>query len=239
MITDLVSMFMIQRWLQQHAPQFVDDWSKELPPEIPFPIQMAMKDLEASTPQMGATFLSQTCIARHAIQRWNLPAPAILGAGRPHMFSPLPDQVKWYTDQVPDVLTAAEAQGYATAQVDLGNLDDIQKLAGAQSAIATGLLHFFPDEIIGGLFDALAGVGVTHFAFNHADPAAGEEHFSASAGHVQLHPRTAEDVKALTPDSWQLHETMPQATFIHDFPDIGDQLADQPHRANVFLAVCD
>ncbi len=237
MITDLVSMTMIQEWLRDNAPEYLDGWSTQMPPVIPDEIKAAVATLQTASPQMGATFLSQTCIAKAAIEKWDLTEVAMLGAGRPHIFSPSPNQVKFYTDQVPEVLEAAQADGYQTVQVDAGKPTDLEKLQGAKTVIGTGLFHFFPDEAIAGLFRGLAQIGVEAVVFNHADPAAGRGHFDASAAHVRLYPRSQDDLQAVLPEGWTLEKTISLADFIADYGDLGAKLKNQPHMSNVYMAV--
>lgn len=237
MITDLVSMVMIQEWLRENAPTYLDGWSKQMPAVIPDEIRAAVDTLKVASPQMGATFLSQTCIAKVAIEQWNLQDVAMLGAGRPHIFSPAPDQVKYYTDQIPEVLAAAEADGYQTVQVDAGNPADLEKLRGAKTAIGTGLFHFFPDEAIVGLFQGVAQVGVEIVVFNHADPAAGRGHFDASAQHVRLYPRSQEQLEQLLSPEWKLTKSLSLSDFIASYGELGQKLKNQPHMSNVYMAV--
>jgi hypothetical protein len=164
--SDLISAYVLHKWFADNLAHVVDGWS--------VPVNEASRGaaerLMSMMPAFVLVFVTQAPIAKAAIERWGLTDVASLGAGTPTPVSPRPDQVRYYTDANPGAVAEAKQAGYNAMLVDVRNPDDLKKLEGATTLIATGLMHFLPDEAARAMFANIARLGFESFVFNNANP---------------------------------------------------------------------
>ena len=229
--TDLIAAWLVKQWLQQHAPDVAANWTLEVDEAVK---QFAAR-VKGMYQDMDAVFASQTALAATAIRLWNLQEVVLLGGGAPTPLSPKPEQIRLFTDVNPAVLEDAKAAGYPTAQVDVHHPDDLTRLAGAKSAIATGLFHFLPNEGIQKVLNNIASVGIHTVVFNNVAPTAKPLMDQWTKLGFQMYARTIEEMKAIIPPGWELQEYQYQADFIKHHPLLGEKLAQQQSLYHVYL----
>ncbi len=231
MRSDHISAWLLKQWMQSHAPHLIDGWDFDPEPVIK---EMAAK-VDAVIPAAGAGFTSQNVLARTAIERWGLQDVALVGGGMPTPLSPTPQQVALYTDASEAVIADAAALGYNALKVDVSSAEDVAKLRGARTVIATGLIHFLPDEAITTLFERLDTAGVTTVFFNTGNRTMTAELTAlyAKLGY-KLNWRDPEEIADLLPAGWAVTEVHNAVDVLALIPEIGPLLADQPPHNNFY-----
>jgi hypothetical protein len=178
-------------------------------------------------PAVELVFVGQAAIAKTAIERWDLTDVAYLAAGTPTPLSPRPDQLRYYTDGNADAVEEAAQAGYNAQHVDVRNLNDLKKLDGATTLIATGLIPFLPDLAARAMFANLAHMGFQTLIFNSSNPIVDavkseEVHGTQTIADqyaklgLQLHFRTPDQVGELVNGCWHLKDVSPVSEFYKD-----------------------
>ncbi len=235
MRTDLVTAWMIHGWLQKHAPDII--W----PLTVDDQVKGVAGHFTGLMPDAPLAVTGQHLLARTVIKAWNLTNVALLGGGTPSPLSPRPEQLVYYTDGNPEVVAEAAQAGYNAVQVNVTNADDVKKVTGATTAIATGLFHFLPEPAAQMVFNNLAGAGIRALVFNHGNLGGGEgganvrEQYSKLG--VNLFPRSRDQVEALIPAEWRMERFQPQAETLQDEPIIGPYVAAGENVTDVYQVV--
>jgi len=235
MRTDLVSAWMIHGWLQQNAPDIA--WQLTVDDQV----KGVVGHFTGLMPDAPLAVTGQHLLARTVINAWNLTNVALLGGGTPSPLSPRPEQLVYYTDGNPEVVAEAVSAGYNAVQVNVTSADDMKKVAGATTAIATGLFHFLPDAAAIMVFNNLSGAGLQMVVFNHGNLGGGEGGASVREQYsklgVNLFPRSRDQVEALIPSDWRVERFHPQAEVLEDEPLIARHLAGAENVTDVYLVV--
>jgi hypothetical protein len=236
MRSDLIAANMIRHWLLNNAPQLLDGWAFQGGPEL----DGFVAKIKTIDPDIDAQFASQGAIARTAIELWNLKDVAVLGGGSPTPLSPLPEQVRYFTDVSVEAVAESAAAGYTTECVDVKNVDDLKKLTGASTAVSTGLFHFLPVEAATQVFENLAQAGFNALAFNCMDISVGEDLLSnwSKLGYI-LYPRTMDDVRGFLPPGWHLDQALNAPDFFKNHHVIWEKFLELKNMQNMYLAVRD
>ncbi|MFP4323238.1 MAG: hypothetical protein ACLFTK_12360 [Anaerolineales bacterium] len=235
--TDLLSVYMVHKWVHAHAPDCAPEWPSELVADIPQPARDFAHDFQAAYGYFDAFYVAQTLIARTAIQIWKLQNVAILGGGRPHPFSPAPEDVAYFTDGHPEVVAEAERAGYNVLQFDVRD-GDFSALRGVENVIATGLFHFVPDTALRNLMAQFAQVGVQRVVANNLRSDADPRLFALAEDRlgVPFYGRSIADMERVVSPDWCLTAAYSLGEFARQFQgEIGAHVAAQPNSTNVFL----
>src|SRR5258705_12597596 len=129
MRSDLIAAGMIQRWLLTNAPELLDGWGFECPEDLASFLERA----NSIMPGIDAQFTSQAAVARTAIELWNLKDVVLLGGGMPTPLTPKPEQILYYTDLSPEVVSKVREMGYNTRAADVTNVDHLGTLSAAKT----------------------------------------------------------------------------------------------------------
>ncbi len=236
MRSDLIAANMIRHWLLNNAPELLDGWAFRGGPEL----DGFVAKIKTIDPDIDAQFASQGAIARTAIELWDLKDVAVLGGGSPTPLSPLPEQVRYFTDLSPEAVAESAEIGYPTACVDVKSVNDLKKLTGATTAVSTGLFHFLPAEAARLVLENLGQAGFKRLAFNCMDISVGDDLLSnwSKLGYI-LYPRSIEDVREFLPPDWHLEKAMNAHDFFKNHHVIWEKFLEIKNMHNMFLAVRD
>ena len=233
MRTDLITAFAIHQWLQEVEPDLAAQWPLEVDNQIKGIVQQVQNFVPDFAPQIAA----QHAVAKTVIEHWGLTDVALFSGGTPSPLSPDPDQLRFYSDISPEVVAEAAAAGYKAKQVDVTKVDDLKKLDGATTAIATGLVLFLPDPAIKKLFNNLEDADFDTFVFNQvrAGEAGGAADLYAKMG-ITLYTRDRSDIESLIPEGWSFEMIQPMSDLLRQAP-LGAHFAGLVNRADVYKAV--
>jgi hypothetical protein len=217
--SDLIGAWILYSWLVKNMPHRAEGWQLEVNEYT----KSFAERIRVLFPPIELIFLGQAAIARTAIERWQLVDVAYLGSGTPTPFSPKPNQLLYYTDANLSVLAEAERAGYRTRLVDIRNFTDLKKLDGCKTTIATGLIHFLPDEVARAVFTLLAQAGFNYLIFNNMITiTASDVNAKDQWGNLgfKLFPRSESQVKSLLEGLWDISEVAPITEFFPDNEEI-------------------
>jgi hypothetical protein len=188
-------------------------------------------------PNVRPNFTSQNLLAKTAIEMWNLEDVALLAGGAPTPLTPHPSQLLYYTDGNAEAVEEARAAGYNAFHVNVTDSGGIAQLAGAKNAIATGLFHFLPDEVMISVFNTLDQCGFQSVSFSHGTPeAAGGLIHQYEALGIRIFLRDWEQTQALLPAGWQIDYRARGDDYIRNAGQIGAKLADTPSVFDFYKA---
>ena len=210
MRSDLIASGMVRNWLSEAAPEMVADWAFPHDEEL----EVFLARVIGAFPYIPAQFASQGALARTAIEMWHLQRVALVGGGNPTPLTPKPEQVMYYTDLNPAVVTEVGTLGYNTCVADVKKLDDLKALEGADTAIATGLFHFLEDDAAIQVIENFAHAGFRTLVFNNMDENV-DEALKANWGRMgfKLIARSADDMKAIVPPGWRIKHLLASSEF--------------------------
>lgn len=232
MRTDLITAWIIKEWLSQNLPHLAESWSLEVDDAV----QEAAQNLKRIVDDVPRQVVSQNALARLIVQHWALDAVALIGGGAPTPLSVKPNEVLYYTDASPDVVHLALEQGYRAMRVDVTKLEDITLLAGAKTAIATGLMHFLPSGAMQAVMQNLALTGFEMLIFNHGNRRAGtaviEQYAKMGIG---MYMRDRDEVEALLPDGWCIVDLYTGPEFIEQYGgELSQHLVGMPPMIDLY-----
>lgn len=234
MRTDLVTAWFIYQWLQQHAPDIAAGW----PLAVDDQVKGAAQQLSTVMPDIAVQATGQHLLARTTIALWNLSEVALLGGGTPTPLSPRPNQLRYYTDGNAEAAAEAAQAGYNALQANVTSVDDLKKLSGATTAIATGLFHFLPDPAAKMVFNGLADAGFETIVFNHGRPTEQGEGADVVEQYRKLgvttYPRNVAQVEAVIPQNWRVIAAQGQIDTLRSDPLIAPHLDGVPNLSDVF-----
>lgn len=237
MRTDHVTAWLIYQWLQQNAPDITDEWSFDVDDQI----KGMAQGVAGLLPNVEIQIVGQHSLARVLIDQWNLENVALLGGGAPTPLSPRLDQILYYTDDNLDAVNDAIHAGYNALQVNVTNADDLQKLDGATTAVASGLMHFLPDAAVSGVFNGLSEAGFHMVVFNHGNRNAEEggaeirERYAKMG--ITIYPRIVDELWTLVPHGWSLEQIVPQPECFVDDPLLAPYVNEMPNITDVYQLV--
>jgi hypothetical protein len=210
MRSDLIAAGMVHHWLTQNAPHLLTEWTFETPEDLKTFIARILAGFQG----LDGQFAAQSATAATAIELWGLENVALFGGGMPTPLSAKPDSVLYYTDINPQVVDDAQKLGYPTRQADVKQAADVAALAGAKTAIATGLFHFFDDETLRQVLGNFSQARFHQIIFNSMNHYVEEELAEnwKKLGYT-LYRRSPQDIAALLPDDWCLQVALPARDF--------------------------
>lgn len=236
MRSDLIAANMIRHWLLANAPHLLDGWAFQGDAEL----DGFVARVKAIYDDIEAQFAGQVAVAQTAIELWNLKNVAVLGGGAPTPLSPRSDQVRYFTDKSEDAVAESTRAGYNAKCVDVMNVDDLRTLTGADTAVATGLLHFLPREAAPQVFIGLAEAGFKRLAFNHMDSRISSDILDnwSKLGYT-FYPRSPEEVGELLAPGWHLEHALSIHDFFKNHHIIWEKFLEMDNLFNIYLAVRD
>ncbi len=234
MRSDHISGWLVKLWLLKHAPHLADGWDFE-----PDPAAKAVADrLIELVPSSPQGFASQNVLARTAIEAWGLDKVALVGGGLPTPLLPTPDQIGMFTDASDAVLQDAAQAGYNLVKVDINSIEDLQKLRGMHTVIATGLMLYLPDPAVTALFERLGSVGIEMVLYNQVNRNAPAEIIDAyNKLGFKLNFRNPDETATLLPPDWAIAEVQHVPDFVAQAREIGHMLGDQPPMNDFYRVV--
>lgn len=231
MRTDHVTAWLIKLWLEDHFPQLAEHWNLTVSDQV----KGFAQKIETIIPRVRWIFVSQNILAHTAIEMWNLENVVLLAGGTPTPLTPSPERLLYFTDANPEAVAEAEEAGYTAAKVDVTSGQDFTQLEGAESLIATGLLHFLPDSTAQSLFQQLDHASFHTFAFSQATPEADREAIEQyqKLG-IDFYVRSEDELRALLPPGWEINYRERVVDVMQQAGEVGAQLADTPHMVDFY-----
>lgn len=239
MRTDHITAWLIYEWVQENAPEITAEWSFDVDDQI----KTTAQGVAGLLPNARMIVVGQQMLARTLISKWNLTNVALLGGGTPTPLSPRPNQLLYYTDNNADAVNDAINAGHNALQVNATNVEDLKKLDGATTAVASGLMHFLPDAAVQMFFEGLAEAGFTMLVFNqgnrNVEEGGAEMRERYSKMGITMYPRTQDEVRAMIPAGWTLVDVIPQPECFVGDPLLGPHVDDMPYATDVYRVTRD
>jgi hypothetical protein len=157
---------------------------------------------------------------------------ALVNAGIPTPLSPMPSDIRYYTDMDEQVIECSQNMGYNAIRADLSDPYDIQLLKDTDIAIATGVFHFLSDIAFQQVFNNFAKANFRTIIFNHADS---NNTIPLSVVNQPLQ-RTTHEISSLLPKGWRIVEVAGMLDLLGNLEVIGSRLHKLPNLYNIYIA---
>ena len=229
MRTDLVVLWLVHEWLKENRPELAANWNLEIPDEV----KAAANRLPALYDRLAHVLLAQATLANAITRKFTLKDIALLGAGVPTPLMPPPETVAYFTDLSPEAIAAGQQAGYNALVVDVREPAQIAPLKGVDTAVATGLFHFFTDEEFKQVVANLKAADITTLIFNHIDISEVGDHPIMKNFVAQMYGRTPQEIKHLI--DGEVTHTYRMVEFLEDDPQFGQYFTGLQNIFNIYV----